>query len=420
MTRNKLWSSFCFFVLVALSMQGCFGIGDNSNSSIKQAKTIIATPGGHSVGVNQTQNLFSGKIYFTIDRNIWVYSGNGDTKQLTGGMDARDPSVSPDGKSIAFIARYKYNSDLVYMSTGGGHVSRLLSGAGQYFTNSGGFIQSSHHWFAQPAWSLDGGHVLFLSDLQKDYFWANQGLGANFDQAPFVDMQVFMVPLHNPPPMSVIRSSGLVAFAFYGDGGNRDPGFRPGHPTEIIFTHYAYDSSQTHQVIQLFLEDITQVTNHPERHYRPALLPQDPKDDPGIAITPPLLDLGSLQPTFSPDGHWITYIRRESATSMGLSIMPVPEGVTSDPNNPAVEQKALQPYQKSVHILSGQFISQPVWAPDGKQIAYLSFNNGTFDVWLVNVTLDPKTGTYKIEDKTTPVQLTTGGVDADSRPFWTA
>ena len=146
-------------------------------------------------------------------------------------------------------------------------------------------------------------------------------------------------------------------------------------------------------------------------HYHPG----EPGFDPGVAITPPQDQ--NIQPAFSPDGNSIAYVRRQGSDQMGLYVMPVPEGVTSDPNNPAVAQQALEPYKQSSLILTGEFISQPVWSPDGKQIAYLSYNNQTFDIWLVNVSLDTKTGVYHM--KGSPMQLTDGGVDADSRPCWT-
>jgi len=95
----------------------------------------------------------------------------------------------------------------------------------------------------------------------------------------------------------------------------------------------------------------------------------------------------------------------------------VPEGVTADPNSPTAEQKALQPYNKSSHILSGQYVSQPVWSPDGKQIVYVSYNNSEFDLWLANISYNAKTSAYSLQGN--PIQLTSGGIDGDSRPFWT-
>jgi Tol biopolymer transport system component len=103
---------------------------------------------------------------------------------------------------------------------------------------------------------------------------------------------------------------------------------------------------------------------------------------------------------------------------MGLYVMPTPENITSNPNNSTVAKKALLPYKQSSLILKGQFISQPFWSPDGKQVAYLSYSNQSFDIWLASLTIDPKTGHYVM--KGSPVQLTNGGIDGDSRPAWTA
>jgi len=221
-----------------------------------------------------------------------------------------------------------------------------------------------------------------------------------------LDLQVFSIPFNNSQ-----ATPQDIAYASFGDGGDRDPGYRPGHPTEIVYTHYAYDAAtRTQQVIQLFLEDATAIANHPGV-YHPGL----PGYDPGIAITDPKDQ--NIQPAFSPDGNSIVYVRREAPSQMGLYIMPVPEGVTSNPNDAGVAQKALTPYKKSSHLLSGLYVSQPVWSPDGKQIAYISYNNNEFDLWLANLAFNARTGQYSLRGD--PVQLTTGGVDGNSRPFWT-
>jgi Tol biopolymer transport system component len=105
---------------------------------------------------------------------------------------------------------------------------------------------------------------------------------------------------------------------------------------------------------------------------------------------------------------------------MGLYIMPVADGLTGELRpTPDIEQKALAPYQKSSLIVTSLYVSQPIWSPDGKQIAYLTYSNNAFNIWLANLTVDPKTGAYTMKE--TPVQLTDAGghLNADSRPFWT-
>ena len=218
-------------------------------------------------------------------------------------------------------------------------------------------------------------------------------------------MQVFSIPFNNPSAQPQV-----IAYASYGDGGDRDPSYRPAHPNqtpEIVYTHYAYDQTGTQQVIQVFLADATAIANHPYTY--------SPVSDSGVPLTPGSVQ--NIEPAFSPDGNAIVYVRRDTSNQMSLYVMPVPEGVTADPNSPTAEQKALQPYNKSSHILSGQYVSQPVWSPDGKQIVYISYNNSEFDLWLANISYNAKTSAYSLQGN--PIQLTSGGIDGDSRPFWT-
>ena len=77
----------------------------------------------------------------------------------------------------------------------------------------------------------------------------------------------------------------------------------------------------------------------------------------------------------------------------------------------------MAPYFASTRILGSLYISQPVWSPDGKQIAFFQYTNNEFDLWVANVNHDPKTGKYTLQGD--PQQLTTGGVDGSSRAFWT-
>jgi Tol biopolymer transport system component len=394
MKRYTPWSLSLLLLLLALSLQGCLGIGGNNQNGT----TITTNSNGNKVSI--AQNLFKGKIYFTIDHNLWVTDGSNTSREIIHGNGIYDPAISPDGKWIAFIVPHKNYSDLVATSVNGGPLHLLLTGYGHFYNDSG-FIKNNYHWFAQPAWSPDGSHLLFLSDLEKEDWYAAIGI-----DAPLLDLQVFSIPFTNPS-----ARPQDVAYASFGDGGDRDPSYRPGHPSEIVYTSYSYDvATRTQQVIQIFLEDATAIARHPGV-YHPGLPPYDP----GIAITDAKDQ--NLQPAFSPDGNTLAFVKRESSTQTGLYVMSVPEGVTANPNDPKVEQQALLPYKKASHILSGLYVSQPVWSPDGKQIAYVSHNNSTFDLWLANINYNAKTGVYSLQGN--PVQLTTGGIDGNARAFWT-
>jgi Tol biopolymer transport system component len=104
---------------------------------------------------------------------------------------------------------------------------------------------------------------------------------------------------------------------------------------------------------------------------------------------------------------------------MSLQIMPVPPlSITSSPNDAKTETLALQAYKThSSRLLSQLYVEQPVWSPDGKQIAYVQYTGGAFDLWIVNVSYDKKAGKYRISGS--PTQVTSGGIDGESRPVWT-
>jgi hypothetical protein len=402
-------------MLVSFLVQSCLGIGGSSNGNFKQ----VSTGNNHSLGVNtSSQALFKGHIYFTQNRHLFVIDGSRNIKELISTGDVRDPAVSPDGKWIAYISRYYDYSDLEVISTSGGSPKMLVNGYGVFEPNGSYAPKATQHWVAQPAWAPDSQSLIFLSDLQKLYYWAGDGLGPDFDNAPFLDLEIFSTTLNNPPSNTYIENNNLVALASFGDGGDRDPSYRPGtgHGQQIIYTHFTYDSSRTQQLIQIYMEDPNAIKNNPQMHYHPG----DPGQEfgPGIPITPALTTTANMMPAFSPDGNHIAYIRRIDSTHMGLYVMPTPpSNITADPNNPSVQKEALQAYTKSQLLVEGEFVSYPVWSPDGTQLAYVFYSNGEFDIWLANLSYNAKTDSYSVKGSVIP--LTSGGIDADSHPVWT-
>src|SRR6266480_6390801 len=179
MKRFISWVALLFLLFLTFFLQGCMSIGGNT---IPNGKTITTNSNGNQVSV--VQNLFKGKIYFTIDHNLWVTDGKNNTHEILTGGNIYDPAVSPNGKWIVVSTRNKNSSDIAIMPVSGGTRHNLLSGSGSFY-NDGGFIKSSNHWFAQPAWSPDSTHILFLSDIEKENWYAATGINA-----PLLDLQL--------------------------------------------------------------------------------------------------------------------------------------------------------------------------------------------------------------------------------------
>ena len=159
MKRYKQWYRVLLLTALALSLQSCVQIGNDNPFQSKD------TGKNGQIGINGTQQAkFTGKIYFTLDRNLFVLDGHLNLKRLTQNMDVRNPAISPDGKWIAFASFFKNYSDLMVMPTSGGAPQTLLSGNGQYLPNPAsamGAPKSTFKWLGQPAWNADSDHLLF-------------------------------------------------------------------------------------------------------------------------------------------------------------------------------------------------------------------------------------------------------------------
>jgi Tol biopolymer transport system component len=389
------WQALLLLIMLPLCMQGCF---------TSASKPFATGPGGQSVSVQQ--NAFKGKFYLSIQGNLYILNGTAHTTQeLVHTGNVMDPAISPDGKWIAFIEKYQNYSNLCVVSALGGPVHVLRNGNGSFY-NASGPIHNTYVWYAQPSWSSDGSHLLFLSDLEKDDWYQQTG-----QDAPLLDLQIFSIPFAEPA-----TTPTDVAYATYGDGGDQNPTYRPGHANQIIYTHYSYDAAtQTQQVIQLYMEDPNAISTHPGLYY-----PGSPGGgyDPAIAITP--TNATVTDPAFSPNGNSIAYIKTDaSGNQMELDVMSTPPAtITQTPNDPATEQSALRAYAStSSHLLSNTYLTEPTWSPDGSSIAYYAYADNTFNLSIIHVSRNNKTGKYSLQGN--PIAITSGGIDAASHPVWT-
>lgn len=87
---------------------------------------------------------------------------------------------------------------------------------------------------------------------------------------------------------------------------------------------------------------------------------------------------GDAQPAWSPDGNFITFSTDRASTNL----------VDLDLGKPQIAVMDLR--DKSIRVLPGQIGTNinPVWSPDGSQIAYVSDRNGTPNIYLRDLRTD--------------------------------
>jgi Tol biopolymer transport system component len=299
-----------------------------------------------------------GRLYATKGRSLYVFSGTHLTKLLAG-VRVKDPAVDPDGSQLAF-ARLQDQSSTIAVSDARGRNLQTITPA----TAPEGAL-----WALAPRYSDDGQRIVYLTDrgkLRSD----PQNLQPN-------DLGVWRHDLASG------QSHPLVAPVPY-TGGDSDPAFRPGANEQLLYTTYLYGGVP--------LESIARLTWMSLRTGARVYLSPD--------------GARNFEPAFSPDGRFVAFVHAGSGSD-DLSVMPLAASFNREPRP--------EPTQAAVLLQAG-IVSQPVWAPDGSSIAFLMLVNGSFDLFIVSVTIAPDGSVHA----TGPSQAVTHGsfLDADSRLAW--
>ncbi len=375
--RRSFWLSLV--AVLALFLQGCSSLAGDSGQ-FRPALTTTSG-GGTPLEVN-SEERFQGKIAFVRNHRLYVLDGTtGAITPLNAGDAVSDPAYSPDGTRLAFISRANSWSDLLVMPAAGGPSTALThsQGSGQ-ITCPSGIIVSDQVWVANPVWSPSGDTIYYLSDHQK----LDTTCG-------FSDMSIWKMTAAGADPQPLLpptpgdENSGLP-----GAGGDTNLSLRPGNDPSLTYTHYAYDAEDgTTLLIQLFLGTLDGTE---ETALSPTTLNQAPEQ--------------ARQPAWSPDGRDLAYIRQDGSGT-DLMVMRV-----SDPADGAPD---FGDYAKSIKLLDGQ-ITYPVWSPDGKDLLFLAFKDDAYNLYLAHLVFSDNT----ISVQGSPLQLTQGGVDGDTRPAWTS
>ena len=367
---------------VCLALQSCDGLSGESGH-FRPVSSASSAASGTPLAVNQ-DGRFQGHIAFIRNHQLYILDGKtNNTRILPAGANVQDPAYSPNGSRLAYISRGAAWSDVMVIPSSGGAPSALThnQGTGQQITCPNGFSESDGVWAAGPIWAADGASLYYLSDQQK----LSMACG-------FVDLAVWQIAAQGGAPHLVLwPARGKDTTGLPGAGGDANLALRPGTPDELAYTHYAYDPQQSDsQLIQLFVAALSTQQETP--------------------LSPPVVDTTpeqALEPAWSPDGQYLAYIRR-TGNRDDLYVIHV--------SNPASGAPHFADYATATKLfsLSGP-IAYPVWSPDGKSLLFRAFNENEYDLYLAQLSFNGS----GISLQGSPIQLTQGGVDGDSRPAWT-
>jgi Tol biopolymer transport system component len=297
-----------------------------------------------------------GHLYAAKSRGLYVFSGTKLTR-LANGVQVEDPAVTPDGTGLAFAALGGQSSTIVLADSNGSNQRAITPSS----------APEGALWAFKPSVSSDGQHVVYVTDRGKQPS-SPQNLQPN-------DLGVWIYDAKT-------SQSRRLMFPVPYTGGDSDPVYRPGSADQLLFTTYLYGGQPPLPVSRLTWMS----TRTGARVY---LSPDGARN---------------FEPTVSPDGQFVAFIHATPTTD-DLYVMPLAASYLREP----------QPYPSdSAALLASGRVAQPVWSADGKAIAFLMLVNGSFDLFILPVSVS--SGVHA----SGPAQEITHGsfLDADSRLAW--
>ncbi|HEX8230783.1 MAG TPA: hypothetical protein VF826_15925 [Chloroflexia bacterium] len=271
-----------------------------------------------------------GKIAYTRDGAIWLYTG-GREVQLTNGpadeLDKRDasPAFSPDGTEIAYIRFDEGFSDLYTLDVDDPDDPTALTDyrpegveTGDLGTDGIAGYAAQALWALYPAWSPDGTKIAWTHDRGIEYpgLFLIDSDGDNPERVSFLD--------HS--------TQAIERVSWSPDG------------TQIAASNYVGTGGKG-QIWVLTLATGRWID------YTSA------KD-------------GAYDPAWSPDGEWIAFVQREG-TNHNIYVM------RADPDDWEGEVPAPTLYKLTTDGAS----RSPAWSPDGTKLAYIGLEDATFDLY---------------------------------------
>lgn len=281
-----------------------------------------------------------GRILYAAGGTFYVMDRNGNTSPLFGPhvqsyMNAADmPTLSPDGKSVVFLRFSRYATDLYRYALGTDKDPVKI-------TNDRWNDPRNIHdnvWAVFPEWGGNGQTILYSSDLYKRSTTPS-------DARP-IDLAIYAM---NPDGSNVRQ----LTTPMLRTGGDTDPQWL-GTSTRFLYDHWEYAQQDGLSVGQEYSQLAVTDLNDPSRVWY--------LNGPGTQI---------MQPAVDRTGTRVAYVQASGTESSNL--------VTG-----RIVETSSGPQLRGEHVLATGKVAQPSFSPDGKWVSYLRADGDGFSLWIVS------------------------------------
>jgi dipeptidyl aminopeptidase/acylaminoacyl peptidase len=260
-------------------------------------------------------------------------------------VNARQPSVSPDGAKLAYVSFSKNFQNLMLLP--------IQSRKPELFLDDSPTVPTdvrTGKTAAMPAWSNDG----------KSLYFSWSAPGSPFASVPGsvvyqTDFSITRCAIANPCNTS---SAQTLTKPYFETGGDYEAAPRLADPNYLVYTKWQYQQARNNTSESLPSIQSRDLTNGTEK-----------------GLTDPLDNVS--EPVWSPNGRYLAFVKTsDDLQSSSVWIMAFhPPGRAAD-------------YTKARLLVTGSpFAAHPVFSPDGKYIAYLqTASDGRLHIYIAAIT----------------------------------
>lgn len=326
----------------------------------KPTRTIVATPAITSTRVPSSPAASvtptsvpgsgsrpAGRLIYVRGGDIFMLNRDGSTKQLTYGGDGAMPELSPDGKTLAFVRftdglhRYDtYASDvwLLDPTTGREHI----------LTHDENRDVSNNLWAAWPSWSPDGKSLLFDTDRGK--------LSQPPSDARGTDLSVWEMTVNGQGLRRLTRPPAALEGTCQmggGAGGDTNPAWQP-HGSRFLYLAWRYTVSQCVATGQV----------------KTSLMLATSASPTGIPLTPATVRV--VQPVWAPSGQEIAFVQGGPGGGERVVVA-------------SVRISGARARLTHERVLATGKVAQPSFTPDGRWVSYMRPEGDGFSLFVRRV-----------------------------------